>query len=55
MELKFKFERETKNTFRFQEVVEEGEEAVVGTLYVRKAAFKSKVEFLTVTIKEATE
>ena len=35
----FDFERETKNTIRFAERVEEEAEAVIGTLYVQKANF----------------
>ena len=50
-EVKFKFERETKNTYRFAEVADEGE-AIIGTLYVQKWAFKTKIENLTITIKE---
>jgi len=34
--LRFERERETKNTVRYQELAQEGEQ-VVGTLYVRKA------------------
>lgn len=33
----FKFERSTKNTHRYQEAAEEGEE-LIGTLYVKKSA-----------------
>jgi len=37
--LAFTFERATKNTYRFTEVVAEGADAVVGTLYVKQSAF----------------
>lgn len=36
----FLFERETKNTHRFAEVVRDGEEAIIGTLYIQKAALE---------------
>lgn len=38
MFVQFTFERETKNTVRFAEVVAEGVDAVIGTLYIQKAA-----------------
>lgn len=34
----FTVERETKNTLRFQEEVQPGEQPVIGTLYVQKTA-----------------
>jgi len=50
--LNFNFEKETKGTLRFKEVVAENEEMVVGTLYVRKSALKEeKPEKLVVSIK----
>lgn len=39
MELSFEYERETKNTFRFKEIPENGQPPRVGTLYVHKWAF----------------
>jgi hypothetical protein len=36
MKLQFKFERETKNMKRFQEVPDEYNEVAIGTLYVAK-------------------
>lgn len=47
MKVQFKLERETKNTFRFFELNEQGEEAsldeyVIGTLYVQKSIFNGK-------------
>lgn len=35
-ELKFEFEKETKNSVRFKEVPAEGKPPIVGTLYVQK-------------------
>lgn len=40
MKIRFVKERETKNTHRFQEMIEENETAVVGTLYVQKSALE---------------
>jgi hypothetical protein len=34
--IRLKFEKETKNTIRYQEVVEEGKPTVIGTVYVPK-------------------
>jgi hypothetical protein len=50
--LTFCRERETANTVRFAELAEDGE-AVVGKLYVRKAAFAQlgSPERLTVTLR----
>jgi preprotein translocase subunit SecD len=51
MELTFNFERETKGAVRFQEVIADGEEKRIGTLYVRKSVFGSNVpKSLAVTI-----
>lgn len=47
--LKFTWERETKNTQRFQEVVAPDAIPVIGTLYVAKATAGDRKE-LTVTI-----
>lgn len=38
MKVKFKREKETKNTVRFQEVEEKGKPPVIGTMYVQKWA-----------------
>lgn len=46
--LAFRFERETKRTYRFQE---ESEDPIVGTLYVQKSAFKSRPEKIDVHLK----
>ena len=47
--LTFELERETKNTYRFQEVAK-GTPPVIGTLYVQKWAFESTPQSITVTI-----
>jgi hypothetical protein len=39
MEIRFKLERETKNTLRFQEETED--EPTVGTIYLRKSAARA--------------
>lgn len=49
----FAFERETKNKVRYAEVVTDGDEEVVGTLYVSKSAFSERPERLKVTIESA--
>jgi len=41
MKAKFTFEKETKNTIRFQEVVEDGDKPVIGPLYVQKSALEN--------------
>ena len=41
MKVEFKFDRATKNTFRFQEVAEPDSE-VIGSLYVKKDVFEGK-------------
>ncbi len=48
-EIKFKFERATKNTYRFQE--ESTEEPVIGTLYVKKSLFTVEPQEIKVTIE----
>jgi hypothetical protein len=49
MELKFVFEKETKNTYRFEEL---SASPVVGYLYIKKAAFVNKQpNKITVTIE----
>ena len=40
--LQFEFEKSTKNTYRFKEIVPEGEDRVIGTLYIRKDALKGE-------------
>ncbi|MFQ6128652.1 MAG: hypothetical protein ACE5QW_07100 [Thermoplasmata archaeon] len=46
--LTFRYERDTKRTYRFQE---ESENPIVGTLYVQKSAFKSRPEKIEVRLK----
>ena len=50
-ELTFKLEKETKNTVRYAEVLEDGESPVVGTLYVQKTYLPTtRPEVINVTI-----
>lgn len=51
MKVKFKKEKETKNTVRFQEIEEKGKPPVVGTLYVQRW-FAGDREELTIDIQE---
>ena len=48
--LTFELERETKNTYRFQEVVVDTP-ALIGTLYVQKSAFETAPKTVTIIIK----
>jgi len=49
MELKFAFEKETKNTYRFEEL---STSPMIGYLYVKKAAFMNKKpEYITITLE----
>ena len=41
-ELTFEQEKETKNTVRFQEQVVDGQQAVIGPLYIQKHALGSE-------------
>ena len=50
--VKFKLEKETKNTVRFNEVPEEGQPPIIGSLYVQKW-FAGNATELEVTIKKA--
>ena len=53
--LTFKKEKETKGTFRYQEVEGPGGETVVGSLYVKKTSLGDEPpERLRVTIEEAS-
>ncbi len=53
---KFKINKETKNTFRFQEAEVEGQPLAVGVLYVKKEALEAagmeNAQEIEVTIKE---
>lgn len=55
VKIKFVREKETKNTVRFQEVVDEDGNPVVGMLYVQKSALKEldSPEELVVQIEKA--
>ena len=53
MKVNFKKEKETKNTVRYQEVVEEGKPPVIGTLYLQKWFAGDSAE-LTITIEKQT-
>ena len=51
MEVRFKFENETRGALRYQEVDEKGEvmeqsRAKIGTLYVRKSTFECAQEYI---------
>ncbi|SIS60550.1 hypothetical protein [Neptunomonas antarctica] len=47
--VKFEYEKETKNSVRYQEVPEEGKAPIMGTLYVQKW-FAGSTKALEVTI-----
>lgn len=51
--LEFEYERDTKNTVRFAETVEDGDPTLVGTLYLQKFANKElgNPERIRVTIE----
>lgn len=42
MEIMFEFEKETKNTVKFDEVPENGSDPIIGSLYVQKSALVDK-------------
>ena len=46
----FELERDTKNTYRFQEVTK-GEPPLIGILYIQKWAFEKAPKTITVSIK----
>ena len=54
MEIKFKRERETKNTVRYQEM-ESGQALVIGTLYIQKWASSEleDPETIIITVKSS--
>ena len=47
--LTFELEKDTKNTYRFQEVAK-GAPSVIGTLYIQKWLFETAPMTITVTI-----
>ena len=42
MEIMFEFEKETKNTVKFDEVTANGSDPIIGSLYVQKSALVDK-------------
>ena len=42
MEIMFEFEKETKNTVKFDEVPENGRDPIIGSLYVQESALVDK-------------
>lgn len=42
MEIMFEFEKETKNTVKFDEVTKNGSDPIIGSLYVQKSALVDK-------------
>jgi len=50
--IQFVFEKETTGTYRFKELVPEGQPPKVGVLYVKKYAFKSRPASFIITISE---
>ena len=51
MQREFIFERATKRTYRFAEVVPEGDEPLVGVIYIQKHCFDSQPEKVKVTVE----
>lgn len=56
MEVSFKLEKETKNTYRFQEVDEEGEvkewaDVEMGTIYLNKRNFSKRPNIIKLTVE----
>ncbi|WP_179079048.1 hypothetical protein [Shewanella sp. UCD-KL12] len=49
--IKFEYEKETKNSVRYQELPEPGQAPVLGTIYVQKW-FASDTKNLTITIEK---
>jgi len=49
IEANFEFERETKNTYRFQEVGKT--DPIIGTLYIQKDALDEQPEKIKVTVE----
>ena len=47
--LTFELEKDTKNTYRFQEVAK-GAAPLIGTLYIQKWAFEATPKTISVTI-----
>jgi len=49
--IKFKYKKDTKNCYRFEEVTEDNPE-VIGALYVKKWVFNGTPKGLVVELKE---
>lgn len=49
--VKFEYEKETKNSVRYQEVPEEGKAPIMGSLYVQKW-FAGNTKTLEITIEK---
>ncbi len=49
--VKFKIEKETKNTVKYEEVPDEGQPPIIGTLYVQKW-FAGTAQTLEVTVRK---
>ena len=50
----FKFQRDTKRTYRFEEEADSNQQVAVGILYVQKDAFDAQPDRIKVTIEEVT-
>ena len=54
--IKLEFEKETKNTFRYREVNEDGLALVgailIGAIYIQKWVLKNKPKTITITINQ---
>ncbi len=48
--INFKYDKSTKTTHRFAEVVPEGGQELIGSLYVKKSAFSSQPASLVITL-----
>ena len=52
----FKFERETKNTVRFEEIPEQGKPPIMGTIYVQKWCLDQPLpQAIKVTLEDVKE
>jgi hypothetical protein len=52
MQVKFKKEKETKNTMKYEEIPEQGNPPVMGTMYLQKWFAADRAE-ITIDIPEA--
>ena len=50
-EIELIFERATKNTWKFEEVIQPGMAAVMNSLYIQKSTFKKQPDRIKVTIE----